>query len=222
MARYEQAYENLGRAQTIISCAAAHHRLAWIHPFLDGNGRVTRLVSHAMMSSSLDSGGIWSIARGLARKEDEYKRHLMNCDMQRRNELDGRGNLSEEALVDFTRFFLTTCIDQVGFMSGLMQPDRLRARVLTWAEEEARMGSFPKTAIIIMEAVLFRGELPRGDVAGLIQGSDRSASRLANQLSTFGVLTSPSSRAPWRLALPATLAQRWFPGLYPAGLNLQN
>ncbi|WP_205422677.1 Fic family protein [Seongchinamella sediminis] len=29
----------LGEAQTIFSAAAAHHRLLWIHPFLDGNGR---------------------------------------------------------------------------------------------------------------------------------------------------------------------------------------
>ena len=215
MRRYEQSYANLGRAETIIACAAAHHRLAWIHPFLDANGRVVRLVSHAMMLNALDTGGVWSIARGLARNVDTYKGLLAECDLPRRNDLDGRGSLSEEALVNFTKFFLEVCIDQVNFMRELMQPDRLRARVLTWAEEEARLGSFSKTAIPVMEAVLFRGELPRADVAGLVQVSERSASRLVSQLNAFGVLASSSSRAPLRLALPATLAHRWFPGLYP-------
>ena len=219
MQRYEQAYVSLNRAQTIIACAAAHHRLAWIHPFLDGNGRVARLVSHAMMLEALDTGGIWSIARGLARNVDKYKQHLAACDVRRRNDLDGRGNLSEEELAKFTRFFLNICIDQVEFMEKLMRPDELRARILTWAEEEVRLGSFARPAVTIMEAVLFRGELPRADVAPLIQSSDRTASRLAAQLNGFGVITSSSSKAAWRLALPATLAQRWFPGLYPAGLT---
>ena len=33
----------------IIAIGAAHHRLLWVHPFFDGNGRVTRLMSYAMM-----------------------------------------------------------------------------------------------------------------------------------------------------------------------------
>lgn len=70
------------------------------------------------------------MARGLARNAGEYKTLLANCDLARRNDLDGRGNLSEEALAEFTRFFLTICIDQVAFMEGLMQPERLRARIL--------------------------------------------------------------------------------------------
>ena len=68
-----------------------------------------------------------------------YKSHLAACDLTRRNDLDGRGHLSEENLAAFTSFFLTTCIDQVTFMEGLMQPDRLRARILLWAEEEIRL-----------------------------------------------------------------------------------
>jgi hypothetical protein len=91
-------------------------------------------------------------------------------------------------------------------MCELMQPDRLRARVLTWAEEEAKLGSFSKAAILVLEAVLFRGELPRSDIEPLI-GSERSASRIANQLNKFGVLTSSSSRAPWRLALPLCISR---------------
>jgi Fic family protein len=216
MSRYGQAYSGLSRAQTIIAAAAAHHRLAWIHPFLDGNGRVIRLISHAMMADALDTGSVWSVARGLARSDEEYKGLLAECDLGRRNDLDGRGNLSEEALAKFTRFFLKVCIDQVVFMRGLMQPEHLRARILTWAEEEARLGSFSKSAVSIMQAVLFRGELPRGDLPALLQLGERQAARLASQLNSFGVLISASSRAPWRLALPATLAHRWFPGLYPA------
>ena len=213
--RFEFVYSRLGKTETILSAAAALHRLAWIHPFLDGNGRVTRLVSHATLLGALETGGVWSIARGLARNVDAYKGHLAACDLQRRNDLDGRGNLSEESLVEFTRFFLTTCIDQVAFMEGLMQPDQLRARILIWAQEEIRLDRLPQKSSAVLEALLYRGELPRGDAAEIIGTGDRQARRIVAALTDRGVLASESTRAPLRLAFPATLASRWMPGLFP-------
>ena len=68
----------------------------------------------------------------------QYKALLTACDLPRRNDLDGRGNLSEEALAEFTRFFLETCIDQVKFMEELVAPDKLRARIFAWANEEIK------------------------------------------------------------------------------------
>jgi len=213
--RFEQVYGSLGKTDTILSTAAAHHRLAWIHPFLDGNGRVMRLMSHAVLLEALDTGGVWSIARGLARNVDAYKAHLAACDQTRRNDLDGRGHLSEENLAEFTRFFLASCIDQVTFMEGLMQPDQLRTRILLWAEEQIRLNRLPPKSGAVLEALLYRGELPRGDAAAIVGTGERQARRVVSALIEQGVLTSESTRAPLRLAFPATLASRWMPGLFP-------
>jgi Fic family protein len=213
--RFEEVYSGLGKTETILAAAAAHHRLAWIHPFLDGNGRVARLMSHATLLDALDTGAAWSIARGLARNVAAYKGHLAACDQTRRNALDGRGNLSEENLAEFTRFFLATCIDQVTFLEGLMQPDSLRTRILLWTQEEIRLARLPPKSGAILEAVLYRGELPRGDTAGIVGTGDRQARRVVATLIERGVLLSESSRAPLRLAFPATLASRWMPGLFP-------
>lgn len=213
--RFEEVYGRLGKTDTIVSTAAAHHRLLWIHPFLDGNGRVARLMSHATLLDALDTAGVWSIARGLARNVEAYKSHLAACDQTRRNDLDGRGHLSEETLAEFTRFFLTICIDQVSFMEGLMQPDRLRARILLWAEEEIRLNKLPSKSGAVLEAVLYRGELPRGDAAAIVGTGERQARRVVSALTKRGVLTSESSRAPLHLAFPAALASRWMPGLFP-------
>jgi Fic family protein len=213
--RFEQAFGRLGKTDAILSAAAAHHRLLWIHPFLDGNGRVARLMSHASLLDTLDTGGIWSAARGLARNVQTYKDHLANCDLPRRNDLDGRGNLSQEALAAFTRFFLEICIDQIGFMEELVQPDRLRARILLWAEEEIRLGNLLPKSGNVLEAVLYRGELPRGDVPSLVTTGDRQARRLVAALIEKEVLTAETPRAPLHLAFPATLAFRWMPGLFP-------
>jgi Fic family protein len=213
--RFAEVYGGLGKAERIIACAAAHHRLAWIHPFLDGNGRVARLMSHAVLLETVDSRALWSAARGLARNVAAYKSHMANCDLPRRNDLDGRGNLSEEMLAAFTRFFLETCIDQVAFMEQSMQPDRLRARILLWAEEEIRTGNLAAKAGQVLEAVLFRGELPRADVAALVGAQERQARRIVATLVKAGVLTSTTPKAPLRLAFPAALAGRWMPGLFP-------
>lgn len=215
MEHFEWAYRRLGRVDAITAIAAAHHRFVWIHPFLDGNGRVARLMSHAMMLDALDTGGVWSVARGLARTVNDYKRHLAACDLPRRNDLDGRGALSQEELASFTAYFLKICIDQVDFMASLVEPERLRTRIQLWAEEEVALGNLPAKVSAILDAVLYRGELPRGELENIVGTGDRQARRVASTLLDLGVLTADSSRAPLRMAFPASLASRWMPGLFP-------
>src|ERR1035441_1780614 len=60
--RFAQFYGPLVTAEpgSLIAAAAAHHRLTWIHPFLDGNGRVARLFTHAWFAKAgVDSDGLW-------------------------------------------------------------------------------------------------------------------------------------------------------------------
>lgn len=212
---FEWAYGKLGRSDALVAIAAAHHRLVWIHPFLDGNGRVARLMSHAMLLDALDTGGVWSVARGLGRNINDYKRHLAACDLPRRNDLDGRGNLSEEELAAFTTFFLKLCIDQVDFMASLVEPNRLRARIHRWAAEETELGALPPKAVQVIDAILYRGELPRSEVEGIVGTGERQARRITSALSDLGIIISESSRAPLRMTFPASLAARWMPGLFP-------
>jgi Fic family protein len=214
--RFEQVFTRLGQAETIIGVAAAHHRLLWIHPFLDGNGRVARLHSHAMLSHALDVDGIWSIARGLARNEQRYKALLANCDLSRRNDLDGRGQLSEEALAEFTHFFLEICLDQVSFMENLMQPDQLKGRVLSWAKEQIAQGNLPGKSDRLLSVMLYRGgELSRNETAEVLDVGVRQARRIVAELIKKEALTSKSSRAPLHMNFSARLAGHWFPGLFP-------
>jgi Fic family protein len=213
--RMHSAYQHAGRIEAILAAGCAHHRLLWVHPFLDGNGRVARLMSYAMLKNALDTKGLWSVARGLARNEAEYKRHLAACDQPRRGDRDGRGTLSEAALADFTAFFLTLCIDQIKFMEGLMKPDRLRDRILIWAEEEIRAGTLPTRSDVVLRAVLLQGSITRADVVALLGVTERTARRVTSALLEIGALQSESTRAPLQLAFPAKLAGRWMPGLFP-------
>jgi Fic family protein len=213
--RMHKAYSLPGRIEPILAAACAHHRLLWVHPFLDGNGRVARLMSYAMLRKTLDTRGLWSVARGLARQEAAYKEHLAACDGPRRGDRDGRGTLSEAALASFAQFFLRICIDQVEFMAGLMRPDRLRDRILIWAEEEMRVGALPPKADTVLKAVLYQGQIERGEVESILGTSDRTARRVTSALLEAGALYSVSTRAPLKLAFPAKYAGRWMPGLFP-------
>ena len=136
--------------------------------------------------------------------------------MPRRNDFDGRGNLSEEELAKFVHFFLKQCVDQVDFMESLMQPKRLRDRIRIWAEEEVRAGELPPKAIQILDAILYRGEIERGELPELLGGvTPRHARRVSSSLLSKGVFTAAGPRSPLRLAFPAVLAGRWMPKLFP-------
>jgi Fic family protein len=215
LARFENVYSKLGPSETVLAAAAAHHRLAWIHPFLDGNGRVIRLMSYATLLETLETGGMWSIARGLARSVDAYKGHLAACDMTRRNDLDGRGHLSEEALAEFTRYFLETCVDQVRFMEELVQPERLRVRIGRWVAEEIALGTLHGKSAMLLDAILYRGGMPRGEVPDALGVSERTANRVVAGLVDREVLTSHTPKGPLRITFPAKLASYWMPGLFP-------
>jgi hypothetical protein len=107
------------------------------------------------------------------------------------------------------------CIDQVLFMEGLMQPQQLRTRILLWAEEQVRLGKLPAKSSAVLDALLYRGELARGEVASIVGTGERQARRVVSALLENGALMTESTRAPLQLAFPAHLASRWMPGLFP-------
>jgi Fic family protein len=109
--------------------AAVHHRMAWTHPFLEGNGRACRLQTHCALYPL--SAGLWSASRGLARQRSGYYELLSNADMARQGDLDGRGNLSERALREWCRFFIELCEDQVSFMAKMLELASLKQRIAT-------------------------------------------------------------------------------------------
>jgi Fic family protein len=217
LSRFEKAYDSarLSKPRQAIAIAAAHHRFLWIHPFLDGNGRVARLMSHAMLLDLGVGSALWSISRGLARNSGEYKRLLMAADEPRKGDLDGRGALSQSALIDFCRFFLESCLDQVRYMRELLAPAELQRRMELYVRDEESAERLPKRAFAVLREALLSGELERGRVPGLIDVSERTARRVISALLEKRLLVSGSHKAPLRLGFPIDVVERWFPRLYP-------
>ena len=215
--RFEQAYDSvrLTKPRQVVAVAAAHHRLLWIHPFLDGNGRVARLMSHAMLLDLGVGSALWPISRGLARRSAEYKRLLMAADESRKGDLDGRGALSQSALIEFCRFFLDACLDQIRYMRELLQPSEMQRRMQLYVSDEEGADRLPKRSFAVLREALLSGELERGRVPGLIDASERTARRVISALVEKRLLVSESHKAPLRLGFPIDVVERWFPRLYP-------
>jgi Fic family protein len=217
MRYFEQRYrfEKLGKASRIVAMAAAHHRLNYIHPFVDGNGRVSRLMSHAMaLEAGIGAHGLWSISRGLARglsDAGDYKRMMDEADSPRRGDLDGRGNLSREALVEFVTWFCRVALDQVRFMGGLFELEAIEQRLSAYVQEV--LGMSEHAAEIPLEA-LRRGEMARGEAARVTGTSARTARNALTALVHAGLLTSDSAKSPVRLQFSVTSADVLFPRLF--------
>ena len=208
------------RLARIVAIAAAHHRLAWLHPFLDGNGRVMRLFSDAaFLAEGLAAGGLWSMSRGLARSEQAYKQALAAADSQRLNDHDGRGNLSEKRLVAFCQFFLQVALDQLGYMTQVLAIDGMLDRLRSLVDLLVLKRKWRPEAYYVLEAVFLKGSVARGEVMRLTGLSDKTAKSLADTLLAAGLLaTEPGNRfAPYRAAYPIAFAPVLFPSLYPAG-----
>lgn len=223
LARFAQGYSPaaLDPLERIVAAAASHHRLAWIHPFLDGNGRVMRLFTHAyFLQVKTDGHRLWMVSRGLARRRDEYMAALASGDAQRRNDLDGRGNLSDEGIARFCRFFLSVAIDQVDFMTSLLDLESMQERILFFAERRVARRRGAETIPHLLRDVFLRGEVSRGEATRILRKPERTARRVLGTLLEEGLLVSDATGAAVRLGFPAALVGYYFPRLYPEGVEM--
>jgi Fic family protein len=217
---------NRSPVEALAVSGAVHHRLLWIHPFGDGNGRVVRLLSDAYLRRiGVAGAGLWTVARGLARRRDEYKRRLAAADAGRWDPYDGRGARSNRALVEFSEFFLAVCQDQLQYMGRLLEIDGLAERVrgyckareagaITDPEGLAGREKFTPSMTRLLIALIYRGELPRAEVPEVAGTPERTARRFVQRLLDEGFVAAETHRAPIQLRIPSHAAPFVFPGLY--------
>jgi len=205
---------------SLVAAASAHHRLTWIHPFLDGNGRVARLFTQAwLVKAGIDSDGLWTISRGLARRKEDYEAALANADERRVNDYDGRGYLSQRHLGEFCEFFLGTAVDQVQFMQELLALDGMLNRIAGYAERRESARELPGGSALVLRELFLRGEIARGEVARIVGASPRTGQKVTGELLSQRLVTSSSPKGPLRPGFPADAAGYYFPNLYPAGAD---
>ncbi|HUP93234.1 MAG TPA: Fic family protein [Solimonas sp.] len=210
---FSEAWKTLPKTPAHI--LLAHHRFAWIHPFLDGNGRIARLLSTAMLARhGLDADGLWSLSRGLAKRKDRYYEQLALADSERHGDHDGRGLLSHKGAASFADFMLDTCEDQIRFMAERLQIAHVQDRMARFcAERRLVLGRDERAAALLVEA-MFMGSLPRGAAGRLLGLGERAARKVVAECVEDGLLTATSSRADLTPVFPVYAAAYLFPHLF--------
>ncbi|CAI8953321.1 Fic family protein [Pseudomonas sp. IT-196MI5] len=201
----------------LIASLAYHHRLAWVHPFTDGNGRVARLITHLQLVHLGLEPTLWSLSRGLARRHQDYYSALTMADRPREGDLDGRGQLSQRRYFEFIEFMLQVCHDQVDYMIAAVDPSQLRERVIRafrYNERLLQQGIRPESAPAII-ALITQGSLPRNEIKTFTGLTPRPAIDELSRLIKVGLVESrtPKSRVVTP-GLPAWFAQDVFPDLH--------
>lgn len=140
--------------------------------------------------AGIGAHGLWSISRGLARG------------------LDGRGNLSQRALIDFSRWFLRVCLEEITFMSGLFEPGTLARRLRALVEQR---DSLKLEAARLLEEALIRGEIERGDMPRITGWPEHSARRVLSDVVAAGLLGSDTPKGKLSLRFPVATLDTLFP-----------
>ena len=217
--RWGQVYSGVRRGEaSLVALAAAHQRLGWIHPFIDGNGRVMRLHTHLALGALGYTRGLWSPLRGFARNTDRYYGLIAAADEARRGDLDGRGNLSEAALVDWIAYVLDICLDQTRFMTGLLQLSAMEGRIaacLHFEQTSLKSGVRIEALRPLHYLFLSSTSLDRGEFKRMTGLGERTATSLLTALLKRGLLASDSPQGQVRFGLPLHALRFYFPALWP-------
>lgn len=227
MEHFESRYRDAaGESTKLLMAGSSLHRLSWIHPFPDGNGRVSRLQNHLLLSHLGLTGGLWSPLRGLARRQKDYYNALSAADLPRRNDVDGRGNLTSKGLADFIEFWLKVCLDQVRFMEKMLALDGLQERFVGLAVQvlydygrgpllHHRSKLRPELLGRALYRLFVEGVMERGEFKAMLDTSDRTATRVIANLMIQRLVTSPSRLGALAPGLPFFSLKYLFPGLWP-------
>jgi Fic family protein len=217
--RWGSFYAQVRRGEMqVLAVAASHQRLAWIHPFRDGNGRVARLHTHLALGHMGLTNGLWSPLRGFARTQEAYCARLAAADEPRAGDLDGRGNLSEQALCDWMGYVLGQCLDQVRFMAALLRLDSMKDRIaacLSFEENVVRQGVRTEALRALHYLFATQGELGRADFKAMLGLGERQATAQVTALLKRGLLLTDSPYGKLRFSVPQHALRFYFPSLWP-------
>jgi len=213
-----------GSVAPILAAAGAHHRLMWIHPFLDGNGRTGRLFTDQYLrAAGLAGCGLWSISRGFGRDVDAYYDALKSADRIRTSDYDGRGPLSGAGLLTWTEYFIGTALDQVVYFTSVLEPKKLRARILdyflkqnseSWPADTGDIA--PKLrmeAHQIYIALLADGPKERSEIMTMTKLSEHQTRTLLIQMAAEGLINL-EPRKPVSLRISPAAVETFFPNLF--------
>ncbi|MGB5868434.1 MAG: Fic family protein [Arcobacteraceae bacterium] len=218
--QYGNAINKSTKSESLLYALCSHHRFSWIHPFADGNGRISRLFLDGVLQSIGITGyELWNISRGLARSKTDYLKYLRMADMPPQTMTDGRGKLSVRGLEYFLNFMIDVCLDQIEYMGNNLKIVTLGKKIEKFIrlsqEGMLEREPLPAHSEKLLPMFLIKGEIKRSEIPGIIGMKERSATALTSSLLKMGYIQTNGPKEPFRLKLDSYIASYIFPNIFP-------
>ena len=203
----------------IVAALAHHYYLLRTQPLPDGNGCVARMIAHQHLAQLQLHPQLWSLSRGLNRRQEEYRAALNTTESTQDVQLAGGVKISDKALLGFIDFMLDVCHEEVDYMTTALNRHQLRESVDHAYRTNSRLteaGVSPKTMPALL-ALLIQGSLPRIEFVTFTGLPREAASNQLNRLLNLGIVVSPTSNLQrLEVGLPAWFAQVLLPDFHLA------
>lgn len=151
------------RKYDLMKVALAHHRFAWVHPFGNGNGRVVRLLTYALLIKygfrvSADDGRLLNPAAVFCADREKYYAMLSIAD---------KG--TEDALEEWCTYVLEGVCIELSKVDRLANYDILKTQILMPALAHARARQFvtPQEEAVLARTIKM-GTVKSGDLADVM------------------------------------------------------
>ena len=206
--------------EKLIAILSSHHRLTWLHPFRDGNGRMVRLHTTAAMANiGINRSNLWSLSRGISRDTKNHFSYEMN--------LQDADSFTDESLSDFILFCLEQCLDQIQFIGKLLNVTTIEDRIDRYFNHKLpRMSSLNELQSVLnngniarLMSVIFRsGRVSRGEAYSILGVQRKRGGEIIKPLLKNGLLRTESERGPLLFGFPEEAMPEYFPFLYKPSL----
>jgi Fic family protein len=142
----------------LLKVALAHHRFAWIHPFSNGNGRVVRLLTYALLVKygyNVKAGGrILNPTAVFCNDRDQYYAMLALAD---------KG--TDEGLETWCTYVLKGILDELEKVDKLTHYDFLKDKILIPSLDYSRTrGLVTRTEETVLRRAVEQGTLKASDI----------------------------------------------------------
>ena len=176
---WERFLQDRGRTPDLVQCALMHEQFEAIHPFLDGNGRVGRLLISLFL---IERGRLSQPLLYLSAYFEEHRREYYDGLQRVRTDGDWTG---------WIRFFLAG-VEQIS-REAVAQAGRLMDLRARW---RARLADRPKT-VQLVDALLVNPYMSVARAQRLLEVSNPTARQAVARLEKLGLLTEVTGRD-WR------------------------
>ncbi len=176
---WERFLQDRGRTPDLVQCALMHEQFEAIHPFLDGNGRVGRLLISLFL---IERGRLSQPLLYLSAYFEEHRREYYDGLQRVRTDGDWTG---------WIRFFLAG-VEQIS-REAVAQAGRLMDLRERW---RARLADRPKT-VQLVDALLVNPYMSVARAQRLLEVSNPTARQAVARLEKLGLLTEVTGRD-WR------------------------